>query len=378
MQIFELHFNPKKKEDIIFDSFVYEPENISEKKMGSLYIVGELRKALPSNSRLLNNLSSAVKKEYYESSLKKTLEAGLKESIKKANEFLDQEVRKENVSWLGNLNFSILTLKDFALNLTKAGDIKIILLRENEIIDIGKELETQNFQPYSLKLFGNIATGSIIKNDKILILTKEIFSFFLKSGALKELSKISEEKELRDFLKIKQKNFSEASGICLFLVAKEESKQKQSIIFRPEFSPKEIILKPILKAKEMIPSFSLPTVKTPKISFPSFKFKKPNIQTLKKQITIVVLFAVVLGLGFFIFDAERKKELKEGQEILENAQLKINQAESLIILKKEKEALLLFKETLNIVLPLTKIKSPLKEEALNLKKSIEEYLLQLD
>ncbi|GAI13815.1 unnamed protein product, partial [marine sediment metagenome] len=46
MQVFELHFNPKLKEDQIFDSFVYEPENIYEKNLGSLYVIGELRNAL--------------------------------------------------------------------------------------------------------------------------------------------------------------------------------------------------------------------------------------------------------------------------------------------------------------------------------------------
>ena len=39
MQIFEFHFNPKLKEDKVFDSFVYEPESSYEKKLGNLYII---------------------------------------------------------------------------------------------------------------------------------------------------------------------------------------------------------------------------------------------------------------------------------------------------------------------------------------------------
>ncbi len=70
MQIFELHFNPKLKEDQIFDSFVYEPENTYEKNLGSLYIVGELQNALPQNSKFLDDLAKIIKKNYYTFSIK--------------------------------------------------------------------------------------------------------------------------------------------------------------------------------------------------------------------------------------------------------------------------------------------------------------------
>ncbi len=49
-------------------------------------------------------------------------------------------------------------------------------------------------------------------------------------------------------------------------------------------------------------------------------------------------------------------------------------AENLLILKKEEEAQILFQEAQDLVLPLTKRKSPLREEALSLKESLEKYL----
>ncbi len=93
MQIFELHFNPKLQEDHFFDSFIYEPENIYEKKLGSLYAVGELKNALPHNSGLLDTLAKNIKKNYY-SLTPKTTEKSISESLKKANEFLGEEVKK--------------------------------------------------------------------------------------------------------------------------------------------------------------------------------------------------------------------------------------------------------------------------------------------
>jgi hypothetical protein len=64
MQIFELHFNPKLKEDSIFDSFCFEPENLYERKFGSLIVVGELKNVLPQNIKLLDNFTNYLKKQY--------------------------------------------------------------------------------------------------------------------------------------------------------------------------------------------------------------------------------------------------------------------------------------------------------------------------
>ncbi len=152
MQIFELHFNPKLKPEQIFDSFVYEPESSYEKKLGNLYIVGELEKALDSNSKFLDNLAQNVKKNYYTLAIK-SQEKALSHSSKKTNEFLAEEVKKENVNWLGNLNFAILSLNNFNLNFTKTGNIKILLIRQGQIIDISKNLDLEEIDPYPLKIF---------------------------------------------------------------------------------------------------------------------------------------------------------------------------------------------------------------------------------
>ena len=91
MQIFEFHFNPKAKEEVILDSFIYEPENVYEKKLGTLYVAGELTNALPQNHRFLNNLAPAIKEGYYQLSAQASPEAALKNSLKKANNFLENQ-----------------------------------------------------------------------------------------------------------------------------------------------------------------------------------------------------------------------------------------------------------------------------------------------
>ena len=117
MKIFELHFNPKKRKDIVLDSFIYEPENVEEKKLGSLYIVGRIFNPLPRHSCLLNDLSSIIKKEYFKTSYQNS-EQALKQGLKCANESLAALNEQGDVSWLGNLDFAVLGLKDFIFNFT--------------------------------------------------------------------------------------------------------------------------------------------------------------------------------------------------------------------------------------------------------------------
>ncbi|HHE76735.1 MAG TPA: hypothetical protein ENL27_02005, partial [Candidatus Parcubacteria bacterium] len=65
MQIFELHFNPEAKEEQFFDTFIYEPDNVYEKRLGSLLMVGELRAVFPERKSFLERLAETIKKNYY-------------------------------------------------------------------------------------------------------------------------------------------------------------------------------------------------------------------------------------------------------------------------------------------------------------------------
>ncbi len=247
MQIFELHFNPKLKEDQFFDSFIYKPENIYEKKLGGLYMVGEIQNALPKSERFLNNLSQVVKKNYYTLSAKSS-EKALSHALKKANDFLSEEVKNNNVNWLGNLNFATLSLNNSKLVFSKTGNLKILLIRAGQINDISKNLNLQDIEPYPLKIFFNVISGKLVQNDIILVLTKEISEFFYEENTITKIAKIFRqekinEKNLKEILPsslFDKGKGSKISGICL-LVAITETPQQQlgTTRIRPQ-SEKEV------------------------------------------------------------------------------------------------------------------------------------------
>ena len=419
MRVFELHFNPKLKEDLIFDTFCYEPENIYEKKLGSLYLAGELKNVLPQNLKFLDSLADIIKKEYY-SQFRQKPEIALKESLKKANEHLEKIAKKGDVSWLGNLNFIILDIsfqKNFwELNLTKTGNIKILLLRGNKITDISKNLEIQGLEPYPLKIFVNIVSGKLSPLDKIIVLTNQIYDFFVAHDLLKELTKISvlDEKKLKEILKFGEKEFSEISGICLICdlsLPKIEEKEKKPIVFKKaleKFSWTEVfspiikfptkILKVINKIFENLLNLFRIRRFFDKLTSPFYKLIllpqkiKVLINPVRDKIsngvkhknTILVLtFIFLLAIGFFIFQREKELQFKEIEVNLNKIEEKIVMAEGFLVLKETnleafKRANSLLKEAWDEVLPLTKKESPFKNKAISLKNSIETNLFNLN
>ena len=380
MQVFELHFNPKKIKNRIIDSFIYEPENVYEKRLGNLYMAGELTEVLPQNTRFLNNLAGIIKKEYYSASLKKSCQQSLQGSLKKANEFLDEHIQKGNVSFLGNLNFSALSFNNFSLNFTKIGDIKIVLIRRGQTVDISQNIETKEREVHPLRVFSNIVTGKLAKDDKIIVMNKDVFDTLAQDkDFLKGLEQMSDEKDLKEILKKNKQVFSDISGICLLILVNENSGSKQTLTFNkilPKFSFKQTFIAPLLKLKPKIKHIKLPSYRlsAPKLSLKTIKIPKIKLSFNRKKITLVISLILILAIFFLLFSEERKKELRETQEKILKAQANIILAENMLILDKKEKAQALFQETWDIIYPLTKAGRPMRAKALSIKKSLEQYL----
>lgn len=232
MRVFEFYFNPKLKTDLVFDSFCYEPENIYERRVGSLYMVGAIKNALPKSPRLLDELSKTIKERYY-TPIVRSPEKTLKESLKRANNFLENLVQKGDVSWLGNLNFVTLTIQKAEFNLSKVGDIKTFLIRKKRVVDIEKKIRFEDIEPYPLKIFLNIVSGKLSEEDVIVILSKEVADFFEKEAILDDLTKIYplDEKKIINLFNSKKTRFQELSGVCLIIIIKMNHLRIEKEIF---------------------------------------------------------------------------------------------------------------------------------------------------
>lgn len=203
MKVFELHFNAKQN-DKVFESFVLD----------NLYIAGELKKALPQSKNFLRKISALLMEEHYKE--------GFQNALRKTNEFLNQETKNGDIDWLGNLSLAALNLENFILNFTKVGDIKILLIREGEILDIGENLEFQDQDAHPSKVFSNTASGKLSAKDKILVLTREIFAnLAVNKEILDQFKAVANEKDFKKIPKTNKQLFSELSGLCLFLIMED-------------------------------------------------------------------------------------------------------------------------------------------------------------
>ncbi|PIW91323.1 MAG: hypothetical protein COZ91_01360 [Candidatus Nealsonbacteria bacterium CG_4_8_14_3_um_filter_39_7] len=246
MQVFEFHFNPDLKPSLIFDSFCYEPENVYERRVGSLYMLGLLRNAIPHDAAFLDKLAKLIRERYYGSTLVSS-EESLKKSLQKANEYLQELTKNGEVGWLGNLNLGAIAIKNSEINFTKTGDIKFILIREGQLINIDEKIKNETIEPFPLKVFGNIASGKIAEGDILMAFTKDVFDFFTDKKLTEEIAKIKpfNGESLKLFLKSKKKELSVISGVFLLLFLNDKTPKKGN--------SKEIPVKENLKENSLAP-----------------------------------------------------------------------------------------------------------------------------
>ena len=402
MNIFELHFNPPPKKDsadLALDTFCFEPKNLQEKKFGSLYMAGEIRNLLPQNIKLLNNIAQVIKNRFYAISIHSP-EKAIDDSLEKTNEFLAQELSKENISWLGNLSFAAIYLrpkgrdkkstpKDFVFNCAKVGNIKILILRKGAIIDAGKNLDLHEIEPYPLKVFTSTVAGQLFAGDKMVVITKDIFDFFSKEGLLDKLAaaRVFTEQKIKVILQPKEKILAEISGLLLLIDTEKDllvnpgiitfNRHLETFSFKDVFAPIATTISKILTRQKKPKRKKIPPIKKwLSIGIANFIGRYRPTEKEKMNQVLFLIFLFLLIAGFFIFQGKERQLLKDREEIIKEVEGKISEAENLLVINNEKKATVAFKEALRLILPLTKENKPL-ENAINLKNYLEDNLKKI-
>ncbi|MFA5349489.1 MAG: hypothetical protein WC309_03940 [Candidatus Paceibacterota bacterium] len=172
MQVFEYKFNTNIDKDIKLKIFSFRPDS-SKLHLGEILILAEEINYLPTDQNLLENLAEIIKEEFY-SDRNRSSEIAFKESLKKANLFLSERSKSGDVNWLGNLNIAVLNFGNFLLNYTKAGTIRILLSRSDELKDLGQDIDNHGMGS-TIRFFSNMSSGRLVLNDKIILCTQQLF-----------------------------------------------------------------------------------------------------------------------------------------------------------------------------------------------------------
>lgn len=147
---------------------------------------------------------------------------------------------KKITAWMGNFNAIIGVVNKNDFYFTKAGQGKIMLMREEELNDIGEDLESGGQS--AIESFLDISSGQITPGDKIILATENLTKTVTLDQLKSNIKKISKE-NFDVLIKLSIEKDSQSVGLIIANIkpiessfdSKNDSKKKESL------SSKEII-----------------------------------------------------------------------------------------------------------------------------------------
>jgi len=222
------------------------------------------------------------------------------------------------------------------------------------VVDLGKNIGDSS---RGSEVFGSIVSGLAFPQDKLLILTKDIYEALRKDQAFSDLGVLAQEKQFREFLQKKNKILSRLSGILFVFLAEEFVSQASRLSFL---------------RKHMF-SFRLP-----KLRFSFSQFLRLQIPAFKQKIMLIgVLVIVVLG-GFLLFQGERKELAKRVQTVVLQIQVIQKEAQDALELSDQRSANILLQEAWKKASSHTGSKEPSREIFIALQKELEQQLFSIN
>jgi len=196
------------------------------KKLGGLFIVGQVKPETEETSYMVSLVASLAKREYYSKP-----ELGPREAfaatLKKINEVLEDFFKNKNAT----INIGLFVIAGENMLISKLGKFKIILARNNENIDVLNNINLFSKEHIQEKEFSNIISGKILPRDKILafypsksLTSRESYlkTNFLKCGAGEFTEKLT-------LIKAEKENFE-----CAAIHVTIERYKEQAVFKRPQ------------------------------------------------------------------------------------------------------------------------------------------------
>ena len=250
MRVKQIYFNPRKK-NLFLKSFCYSPSSKEEAHLGYLYILGQ-----SNNKSLLKDLAGIIKEKYYSNA-----DEPFNKAMEKANKILLNEH--------GDINIGVLAICDYSFLYSQVGQLKVFLLRDQEMLDIAKE-------PNRDRVFSDVINGDLNKRDIIIMQNQELFEQFWNSYLFKNIQKIKRIRELAKIFKDKKDIIKQFYGTSLFIYVKN----------------------PIIKIYFDYSKLTIPFIKLSKKIFPTSIVLQDK---LKKGLISIVILIIILLLGWLIF-----------------------------------------------------------------------------
>ena len=191
LKIREFIIKEEKNPRSFSDSFIYEPSNYEEEKLGILFLIGEVLNFHSEAKYLLNYFASLIRRDYY-SGPKNDPAKALEAALKKANFVLAEIKKREDLNLNEKIKFAAAAVAGTRLFVSQMGKIHSLLLRANQIFDLSKKIfQMTNDFPNN---FLHTLQGQVYLGDKIIFATENFF----KVLSLREFKQIFETETLEE------------------------------------------------------------------------------------------------------------------------------------------------------------------------------------
>ncbi len=201
--------------------------NIDQKHLGTILGIFEIKDTSKDSAYIVNFLASVVKKTYF-NTRKKTVADSFEATLAKINLSLSELARHGNINWIGKIDAVICSISDNQINFSVSGDAKILLLRDQKLIEISSDLSPKDEATNPIKTFTDIASGRLEDNDKLILTTDDISHIFTLSDIENYALSFSNKKFSR-FLKTALINELEIAGTIIVDVFKKTLFTQKSV-----------------------------------------------------------------------------------------------------------------------------------------------------
>ena len=170
-------------------SFIYEPENIALRDLGTLFGTFIVTDHHEDSSYIVNCLAAAAKKEYFINP-RRSVEESFESTLHKINLTLGKLVRDGHINWMGKFHGSIIAIRDREAYFSVTGLATILLLRHTTLSAISEGLADPEAALHPLKTFTDIAEGKLLADDKIIVSTPELLELLPHALLEREAGKL--------------------------------------------------------------------------------------------------------------------------------------------------------------------------------------------
>lgn len=168
-----------KQADRFVTCQVYEPLDIEQKQLGSVYSHVEILNPWFPNSQIGQTVINTLIREYYRGANTSEL-VNFENAVKKVNETLAQIAQSGETDWIGKTNSVLLLVNNKELHLAQTGTSQAYLYRGTKINHITEGLGTQE-KPHPLKTFSNLISGTLQEGDKIIVANNAFYEIISAS-----------------------------------------------------------------------------------------------------------------------------------------------------------------------------------------------------